>query len=112
MVLSNASNSQASSLSERQYALVDDDVPVLIVRLEQTLISVDPHQDIEMIAGHHGLGKAGLHRLEPCRIRATNAMQERAARKAIGTQIMKDRTIEAAKLCKGWVGMKWIAVSR
>ena len=53
----------AASL-ERENALIDHDVSVLVGGAEQSRVAVHPHGDRQRIAWDDGLGETALHALE------------------------------------------------
>jgi len=62
-------------LSERALTLIQYDIAVLVLGLEECLISVDPHRDRQHVARHDGLTEATVHALKARRIRITKRMK-------------------------------------
>ncbi len=62
-------------LSESALTLIQHDIAVLVLGLEECIISVDPHRDREHVARHDGLAEATVHALKARRIRVTKRMK-------------------------------------
>ena len=62
-------------LSERALTLIQYDIAVLVLGLEECLISVDPHRDRQHVTRHDGLAEATVHALKARRIRITKRMK-------------------------------------
>ena len=99
-------------LLEDEHTLVEDDVAILVHRLEETGIAVDPHRDIEIVSRHYGFREAALHRFEARRVGTAYGVEQRSAGHAVRAQTMKNRPVEAAHLREGRIGMQRISIAR